>query len=368
MTDPTKIKLHPVPYILDKQAAVLIDGQYGSTGKGLLAAFLASQPHNAVDFAVTNASANAGHWTKFADSRNGSDFCCYHLPTFGVIQPCSKIILNAGSIINPDLLLAEMETCKVSMDRVCIHPNATVITKEDILREENLKSQATKISSTQKGVGAALARKITRTAEIARNNETLAPMIDNIDLNSAMSLGARVSIEMPQGYSLSLNGKFYPYCTSRDCTVSAALSSAGIHPSYLGRVVMSVRTYPIRVGNIPKYGYSGDTYADQEEITFESLGVPNELTTVTKRIRRIFTWSDAQYTDALIENRPDITFLNFCNYASRDTILDIWEHIQKVSLSRLGYMQHRILGWGPNVEDVAPLLSSYSTMKEELES
>ena len=116
---------------------------------------------------------------------------------------------------------------------------------------------------------------------------------------------------------------------------------------------MSVRTYPIRVGSIPHLGYSGDVYDDQEEITFEDLGVEEELTTVTKRVRRIFTWSYSQYCDAISENRPALTFLNFCNYG--DNWREIIDQIKHASDDVLAYNQEILTGWGPNVEDVRPL-------------
>jgi adenylosuccinate synthase len=140
-------------YIQNGKCAVLVDGQFGSTGKGLLAAYLAGLPENRVNIATTNASANAGHWTKYKDPAK-RDFCCYHLPTFGVVQPNSEIYLNAGSVINPQLLFKEMIECGVDRTRVTIHPNAAIITQGDIDEETHPQSNATRISSTRKGVGA----------------------------------------------------------------------------------------------------------------------------------------------------------------------------------------------------------------------
>jgi len=335
-------------YIKSGAASVLIDGQFGSTGKGLLAAYLAEQPQNHIDIATTNASANAGHWTKYADDRE--DFCCFHLPTFGIVQEDCQIYINAGAIINVDMLLKEMDEHNIGPERLTIHPNAAIITDQDIEDESNIDSSTTRISSTRKGVGSALARKVWRSAELAGQNDRLKEFIDVIDLNWAMNGGARVSVEVPQGYGLSVNGPFYPYCTSRNCTVSQGLADAGIHPSFLGEVAMSVRTFPIRVGSIPNLGYSGDVYPDQHETSFEDLGVEEELTTVTKRVRRIFTWSDLQFKEALSEIRPTLTFLNFCNYDPNyeDTI----RRIRVLNEQMLPHRQHLLLGFGPNVEDV----------------
>lgn len=345
-----------VKYIDSGKAAVLVDGQFGSTGKGLLAAYLAHQPSNEVDYAVTNASANAGHWTKYKDKEG---FCCYHMPTFGVVQPDCKIYLNAGAIINPGLLFEELDTLNIDFDRVIIHPNAAVITDDHISQEKMHESGATSVASTQKGVGAALAAKIGRKdLNIAREVKELLPLIGIVDLNTSLQNGARVSVEVPQGYSLSINGAFYPYTTSRQCTVMQGLSDAGIHASFLGEVVQSMRTYPIRVGSIfdgkgTPIGTSGPVYPDQYELSWEKLGVPAEMTTVTGRVRRVFTWSWAQFLDAVTENRPTILFLNFLNYMPNEDLAHL--------LNQLGPKYRHIMrkdpimlyGRGPNVEDVS---------------
>jgi adenylosuccinate synthase len=345
------IAKHELKYISSGKVSVLCDGQFGSTGKGLLAAYLACQEHNKVDIAVTNASANAGHWTKW---KNGDNFVCYHLPTFGVVQSDCKIFLDAGSVINIDLLFEEIKKCGVDPSRILIHPMAAVIQELDTQTEQDPNSSMTKISSTQKGVGSALARKIMRYGRVAKDFEQLRPMIRKLNLNADLSKGAKVSLEIPQGFSLSLNSNFYPHCTSRNCTVMAGLSDADIHPYFLGQVAMSMRTYPIRVGSVPG-GYSGDVYPDQEELTWEELGQEPELTTVTKRVRRVFTWSNLQCLEAMMANRPTITFLNFCNYADKEYYVSIEDFIQNFSSQYLGVRQGLLEGWGPCVEDVKPL-------------
>jgi len=346
---------HNFEYIKNGKASVLVDGQFGSTGKGLLAAYLALQPQNEVDIATTNASANAGHWTKF-QSTPERNFCCFHLPTFGVIQQDTTIYVNAGAIINVNLLMKEADEIGINSKNVVIHPNATIITQQDI-DDENIKtSMATKISSTRKGVGNALARKTQRTGSLAKNSNVLKSRfrIKRIDLNDKLSHGARVSVEVPQGHSLSVNGRFYPYCTSRNCNVGQGIADAEIHPIFVENVAMSLRTYPIRVGSIPELGYSGDFYPDQNEVSFEELQVENEYTTVTKRVRRIFTWSQQQFDEAVSINRPTLIFLNFCNYASDELLQDICEQIGKSCLEKLSYYPELLMGWGSEIEKVRP--------------
>ena len=350
------------PYINKGKAAVLVDGQYGSTGKGLLAAYLAEQPGNEVDLAITNASANAGHWTKYKD-KDRKGFCCFHMPTFGVVQPDCIIYINAGAIIHPSTLLEELDTLNISHDRVVVHPNAAIIRDEDQQQERAADSGATNIASTQKGVGQALINKIGRKElNVANNCDQLQHLLGVIDVNSRLSQGARVSIEVPQGYSLSINSEFYPHTTSRQCTVSQGITDANVHPSFLGSIAQSMRTFPIRVGHIYSdtghiIGHSGPVYADQRELGWGVVGVEPELTTVTGRQRRIFDWSWTQFDMSVTDNRPTHLFINFLNYMQDDdTALDLISKIEQRYNDIMDSEPIMIYGRGPNVEDVSTSL------------
>jgi len=332
-------------------ASVVIDGQFGSTGKGLIAAYLAKTEMDEgrrCDIATTNAGANAGHTTIIG----GKKFVTFHLPTTAVVQNC-RAYVNAGAIIDPKVLLQEIEEVGFDPSLLTIHPRAAVILDRHKEFENQSGSMATSLASTRKGVGAALADKVLRVSGLAQSIPELKPFIGTIDLNKEMYYrGARVVVEVPQGFSLGINsGLAYPYCTSRDVTVMQSLSDAGIHPSFLFRTVLSLRTFPIRVGNIVEdghqKGWSGPIYPDQEEISFEDLGVPKELTTVTKRVRRIFTFSVRQYEDACHINRPDFVFLNFCNYLKTENQLRKLD-----TLMAAVWRAPTHFGCGPAVEDV----------------
>ncbi len=354
LTDPAAA-ICPVAdqFTAGNKAAVIIDGQFGSTGKGLFAAYLALK--NRCDIATTNASANAGHTTILED---GTKFVTYHLPTFAVIRnrlnPRTCVAyLNAGAIINPELLVKELEEVGFDPAMLVIHPRAAVIEPEHIAREYDTRSSATKLGSTRKGVGEALAAKIGRNARLAGDHPLLRHFCDKIDMNDLMIRNAAVVVEIPQGFSLGINSGFsYPHCTSRDVTVAQGLSDAGIHPHFLGKVAMTLRTFPIRVGHVidengQKIGDSGPVYPDQTEITFADIGVADELTTVTKRVRRVFTFSIEQFLEACRMNRPDMIFLNFANYCKNpDQLYRIQVRMQRV----WGNPTH--WGVGPNVTQV----------------
>ena len=110
-------------------ASMVIDGQFGSTGKGLIAAFLAR--HSPPTICTTNAAPNAGHTTILED---GTKFVCFHIPTAAVINPDAMIYLNSGAAINPEIFFEEIERLNISRDRIIIHPNAAVIYPVEIGR------------------------------------------------------------------------------------------------------------------------------------------------------------------------------------------------------------------------------------------
>lgn len=329
-------------FLILGKASFICGGQWGSEAKGAAAAWVAAQRHyvsttdryeERFDIVTTNAGAQAGH----TSIHNGKKSVVFHLPTAPLIAPGSIGYLNAGAIIDPDGLRAELDQHDKNFSRFYIHPNAAIITQDCRDAEGRADSAQTAIASTRKGVGEALARKILRSGFIAGQHEWpngFKGWIKRFDLNAEMQSGKSVLVEVPQGIGLSLNGSFYPHCTSRDCTPAQAASDAGIHPSFVGPIMLVLRTFPIRVGNILETdrkpvtgsfpvqdatttvhrGYSGGCYPDQREITWDELGVAPEITTVTKRVRRVFTWSQLQVVEAMQVARPTHVFLSHVDY------------------------------------------------------
>ena len=312
------------------KAAVLIDGQFGSTGKGLLAAYLARTAKHEPDVVTTNASANAGHTTILED---GEKMVLHHLPTAGVLTR-AEIYINAGAVIEPVVFGLEASIWDRRfqvIDRLLIHPRAAVIESED------LKSTSIGISGgTGHGVSGAIARNVKRTSPLIVSQMNLRPHIGTMDLNLLLSGGSRVFVETPQGLGLSLNGPFYPHCTSRVISVAQSLSDAGIHPAFIGPVFLSLRAHPIRVGNVDLgegvHASSGGWHSDQYEMNWSDLNVQPETTTVTKRPRRIASFSHSQAKAALIATRPHFIFLNFVQYQP-DASLSIARWLQATAES-----------------------------------
>lgn len=332
----------------------VVDGQFGSTGKGALSAALAEASITyGVDFAavISNAGPNSGH-TFYYD---GVKHVLKQLPCFAAYRALRgdplPVVLTAGAIIDPEILIKEAEQYP---EIIYVHPNAAVITSAD--KDAEHSGTVAAVAGTRSGTGVALARKVLRDPTASFGdwygwNASSFPknvMCDPVHMNWRKDL---FFMEVSQGFSLGLNQQFYPKCTSRECTVSQALSDASLPPQSIARTFMAMRTYPIRVGNVDGHS-SGEWYGDQREITWDEIGQPPELTTVTQRQRRIASFSLYQLREALAANHPDFVFMNFMNYLPEDAVTDFRRMIR----SELDYYNDRkiglIEGWGPEVADV----------------
>jgi len=346
---------------------LIIDLQYGSTGKGLIAGYLAQTRRP--DTVATAWAANAGH--TFIDGAGRSYI--HTMLANGVVSPnLRRLLIGPGSLLNPAALRAELEACRDHLRDVdiLIHPHAAVITQEHRDLEAG---PMTKIGSTKKGVGEAMIERIRRDPD--KHNTAWSalrgvhPDIEAAGLAFAVAsaetyanawdVAREVQIEGAQGYSLSLYHGFYPYCTSRDVSTHQVLADVGI-PARAARqlrVVGCARTYPIRVANRfdeagNQVGFSGPCYPDQVELDWlRDLGREPELTTVTKLPRRIFTMSQVQLAEAVRACGVDDVFLNFCNYVPIDKFRQFIRRTD-LTVSRAGGTM-TYLGFGPAAGDVA---------------
>lgn len=311
----------------------VVDGQFGSTGKGVLAAWLAEQAVlRGVKFqgVISNAGPNSGH--TFYDGN--TKHVLKQLPTFAVasylIGESIPVFLSGGAVIDPEILTDEA-ICYPGIE-IWVHPAAVVVDQSDKSAEHS--GSVAAVAGTRSGTGAAIARKVLRDPSAVFG----AYFLDNFlpaNIKMGWPIGAAQVMEFPyfmeisQGFSLGINQGFYPKTTSRECTVSQGLADAGLPPHSIEKVYLSMRTFPIRVGNVDGYD-SGGGYSDQREINWSDIGVEPELTTVTKRPRRIFTWSDTQALAAMMANQPDFVFLNFMNYLKDEEQGPFLERVDKL--------------------------------------
>lgn len=350
---------------------LIVDGQFGSTGKGLIAGYLALE--RKPDTVVCNFGANAGHTTVLNDGR----VVMVQILPSAIIAPSVKaVLIGPGAIVDPVILANEMEKYEdlLKGKEIYIHESASIIYQKHRDKEAG---ELNRISSTCKGVGAAQIDKTMRIPDaIARDSEQLKAM--NVKIISVMEFtkllmeSELLQIESAQGLELGINsGGWYPYCTSRDINVYQILSDCGI-PYCMDRpeIIVSMRTFPIRVGNAfdkdgNMIGTSGPVYDDQREVTWEELGVPLERTTVTLKVRRVFTWSNKNLEKVIILLNPDVIFLNFVNYLEKDPTFDTPEtskfikNIENQIYTMLKWYGElppmvpvRWIGVGPKISDV----------------
>jgi adenylosuccinate synthase len=345
---------------------LIMDLQYGSTGKGLLAGYLAetSEP----DGVATCNMPNAGH--TYVD-RRGNTMIHKVLPN-GIVSPkCKYVFIGPGAVFSAQRLYDEVRDAialgYLQNCEILIHPNAVVLTEEHRRMEQNTLSG---ISSTMQGSAAATIDKMLRQVGekvIARDVPVgvgLIKVVDHDRWMSAIGECNHILAEGSQGFSLGVNQRFYPFCTSRECTPYRLLSDMGL-PQIPAQTWGTLRTYPIRVGNTPD-GHSGDVHEDQTELSFEELGQEVELTTVTQRPRRVFTFSRRQLQEALWHCRPDHLFLNFCNYMDPVSLGSLTDDIESIAHGfNTGI---KLCGYGPTFHDVRAYHSGLpeSSVSEEV--
>jgi adenylosuccinate synthase len=361
------------------RANIVIDGQAGSCGKGKTAAYLAlrHKPHAV----VACFGPNAGHTVLLPDGRK---FVFRHLPA-GSVHQDAAIYIGAAASIDIFVLrdeIGQIESNGIEVrDRLHIHPRAVVITDED-KDLERLSLQG--IASTMKGVGAAQARKVMRSARLAQDETVLAQYVNRWQGNPVLDEiehGRSVLVETSQGFDLCINhGIDYPRCTSRQINAAQALADLGLPPGAVGDVYGVIRPYPIRVGNITEgdsvVGFSGP-YADAQELMWDqvarSAGMPlsefdallqQEKTTVTGRLRRVFTFSWKRFRAFCCANRPTQIVLNFAdqiswsNREARD-FAGLSERTRSFidALDNCAEAPTRLIGVGPRNDQVVDLIS-----------
>ena len=287
---------------------VIVGMQFGSEGKGKVASCIA----NYYAAAVRVGAPNAGHTVV----DHGQKYVMRHIPSACINHNCRLIIGPAG-MVNIKVLADELAQLPSDVvDRLRIDHQAMVITDKHI-EQERAEKMNSHIGSTSEGVGAALKEKIGRVGvKLAKDYDELKPYITDaaIEINRLLENGSNVLIEGTQGTDLCLNHSFYPYCTSRDVIASTLLGDCGIAPFYCRHVIGVMRTYPIRVA-----GNSGPMGAD--EITWQEVQNRcgrkesiQEITTVTKRVRRVSEISYDRLRHSVMLNRPNMLFITFLDY------------------------------------------------------
>jgi len=294
---------------------LLLGISFGSEGKGNICEYIARNAK--IDLAIANNTPNAGH---FYHTDDGEGRFAKMLPVSGITNKESNILLGSGSAINLEILDKEITESDCG-NRTLIATSAPVVNQKCIDYEvENLQY----IASTFQGSGAAIGLKAMRSKDvtIVRDVPELEKYahtnIADIIMNRVVKHGKTAFAEICQGYGLSVDSEFYPFCTSRPVNVGQALGYLDVPHDIVGDVIGVARTYIIRVGNVPG-GSSGPVYYDSKEMTWEEVSQHigrdvTEKTSVTKRVRRVFTFSKFIFEQAVRRNSVNVLYLTFVDY------------------------------------------------------
>jgi len=295
---------------------VVVGGQYGSEAKGHVTAQLLQQAHDQTqaaeaDWQVINvrvAGPNAGHTVYDSE---GSKFALRTIPVGAAISDDIICYIAPGSEFELAVFVTELELLWLFGHRPTIRISSEATLLEDRHKVTEGQAKLTeRVGSTGKGIGAARADRIMRKASRICDD----PEVESVLLSMGVEFieprelyaGDEVShttnqhiiIEGTQGYGLGLHAGHYPQVTSSDCRAIDFLAMAGLSPwkdtTIAFWIWVVARAYPIRV--------AGNSGPMKDETSWEALGLPEEHTTVTQKVRRVGAWDGALVAAAVQAN------------------------------------------------------------------
>ncbi len=310
-------------------AYAVLGAQWGDEGKGKIIDFLAKDAHIVARFAGGN---NAGHTVVNDDGKFS-----FHLIPCGVFWPEALNIIGNGVVVDPDVLLDEIDELKdrgidVS-GRIVVSERAHLIMPYHVILDELSEKArgASRIGTTGKGIGPAYADKAARTGIRAADLldiEALIPRLENIleytnaiitkvyggdalsfdevfdkckqwaermsphigpaekIVNQALAAGKNILMEGAQGVLLDLDHGTYPFVTSSNPTIGGASVGLGVSPTHIEGIAGVFKAYTTRVGTGPLPTELSDSTGE----TIRELA--QEFGTTTGRPRRV-GWFDA---------------------------------------------------------------------------
>ncbi len=272
---------------------VVVGTQWGDEGKGKVIDLLSDDMHMVVRFHGGN---NAGHTIVY-----DGETLKLHLVPSGILYPHIVPVIGNGVIVNPAVLIHEMENLTkigVEVDRLRISYNAHIILPShealDGLMEEG--RGAGSLGTTRRGIGPTYADKASRVglrmqdmldtlafrekvrgaveeknrvmtcvygadpldagevAEAYRGYaERLRPLLADTSLlaKRALGEGKNVLFEGAQGLMLDLDHGTYPYVTSSNTVAGAVCAGAGVGPRDIDEIIGVTKAYVTRVGAGP---------------------------------------------------------------------------------------------------------------------
>lgn len=329
---------------------VVVGGQYGSEGKGAVVGFL-GRTLDERDLVVRVAGPNAGHT---AYDSSGKEWKLRCVPV-AAVTGAAQLHIGAGSEVDVTVLFDELSQLDANghnaSARLTIHPSATLLEQRHISLEK-VSGIVDRIGSTGKGIGEARSERILRNAATCGELRTLSTFMSEpgpLDLDGVR----HVIVEGTQGYGLGLHTDAYPQVTSSDCRAIDFLGMAGISPWANNistfRVIVVARTFPIRVA-----GNSGPL---KGETSWADLGLAEERTTVTNKVRRVGAWDLELLREAVRANgggdwnntvQLAITMVDQRFPETRDLALEDWPTAN--TTAALAFDEQSALAWLETVE------------------
>lgn len=258
---------------------IIVDLQYGDSGKGKVAHFLCKK--NKYTHVIRyNGGGNAGH-TIF---HKGVKFITHQVPVgvfFGV-----KSVIGSGCAVDPGKLLKEIEQLEKSgikaRGKVFVAKNAHIVTRAH--KEEDGGDK--KIGTTKQGIGPMYRDKYGRTGIRAESVKSLKPyLIDLYKEFQRKNKNAVVLGEGAQGFGLDIDWGDYPFVTSSHCTSAGALLN-GFPPQSVRDIWGVAKAYETYVGK--------KEFEPKNEKIFEKIReLGQEYGATTGRARQC-NWLDLQ--------------------------------------------------------------------------
>ena len=303
-------------------ATIVVGTQWGDEGKGKIANLLARDADMVVRYQGGN---NAGHTIVI-----GNETFALSLIPSGVIYPEVVPVIGNGCVVDPAVLLAEMDALRkrgIDPSRLRLSGNAHMIMPYhrtlDALRERFLGRQ--RIGTTKRGIGPAYQDKFSRLGirvqdlfdpkifrdkvevVLKEKNRILTKIFNHLPMDAgeivdeylgygarllphvadtsllvweAIRAGKNVVFEGAQGILLDIDHGTYPFVTSSNPVAGGALTGAGIGPRDIDRVLGITKAYISRVGSGP---FPTELH---DEIGEQMVQIGGEYGTVTGRRRR----------------------------------------------------------------------------------
>lgn len=316
-------------------------GQYGSEGKGAVAAELTWR--RGATAAVRTGSINAGHTVYF----KGKKYVMQILPTAWTVQNC-RLFLGAGCYVEPSILAREIDMVNEALgadicERLVIDSRCAIFGEDEQKRAQQAGRHHT-MGATGKGASEAIISKMNdrgagdprsrlllhqwqRIWELRDKRLQFADTVYLLD--QMLNRGESILLEGTQGALLDFNTGPYPYVTSRMTNAAAWLAEAGLPPVNV-ETALVVRSHPIRVA-----GNSGPmprecSWSALTRVINEKLDRIGEAGVVPQAAIDLFEAKlAAVVAEYFPEVRADVTIAD-----DRQTAFHLWTDNQK--------LQHRV--------------------------